>query len=371
MLNGFTLKLLCALLIVSSAGAAITNEPNPIATETSAQQAIRELQEAHDALEEWNAPSTPHWSELEAFHQSLWRAMALDPTQPVIVPASEVPKALYSNVLTAELEKQLQAAKISPMGISQQDSAEWKAYLATAEEILKYRQERDFPEARAIAKRGKLDQDWKALIQKLETPDSPKSSVLEKISSSLSAIEALDQQQSIEQASEKSKNKLWQNLTFGFWALATALGFGLGFLFKTVSHRLIPRRRDLTAPTQNQKSEKPVLDYSSWLQELETQLTRYKTIQMAQERRLIEILRTNERLVQQAKSLHADARIQNEANLELRTGVLVRDIEFQWDQSQKLAAQEKTSVTPVIEHCLQLCDAIEADQIPKASKKSA
>jgi hypothetical protein len=104
------------------------------------------------------------WTELESFHQDLWRAMALDPG---IVSIDQVPDALQSKNLSEKLERKFEdlsnSVLIQKYGLEQP----FAEYVDVVSQILALRREQKFINARAIAKKGLLDNAYHSLISAL------------------------------------------------------------------------------------------------------------------------------------------------------------------------------------------------------------
>jgi hypothetical protein len=105
------------------------------------------------------------------------------------------------------------------------------------------------------------------------------------------------------------------------------------------------------------------LDYARWLREFEEILSRLKSSQLSHERRIEDLVGTSERVAQQLISLSSDARIKNEANLEYRFSSIIKGLQGQLDLGQKLQGGDRVQINVMLEHCLKLCDAIEAGSI--------
>lgn len=311
------------------------------------------------------------WQELDKFQAAVWRAMALDPTSPVNVPPAEVPKSLFAAQLNRELNAMFEEIKKSTLPKELGAQVEFEQYVATAIEILSLRAARKFPEARAIAKRGKLDAQFELLKQKLGKPEPKKAETLKQVQQLLNEIEKT-RDSWVSQAKETERKNIFSssNQKFAWVMVAILLGFFLGIAAYRISPDFFQKFLDATEvasgsgptpPQFNAGSER--LDYARWLRELEEHLTRFKTSQLSHERRIEEVIGVSEKITQQALSLYADPRIKSEANLEMRMSNLLREIQHQFEQGQKLAGGDRAQVQQMLEHCLRLCDAIETGGI--------
>ncbi len=322
---------------------------------------------AKDQVRDTGGSKSSHWAELETFQTSLWRAMALDPSTIAAVPLNQVPKSLYAAELNADLARQLSELKKSNYPKTFHAEAEFSQYVQTVEKILAQRRARQFPIARATAKRGILDSVFIPLNKKFNaTADSAGAGV-----PALAQIEdttrTIRDQLEMNPRDATKKEVFANGNKFIWYMIAMVIGFFLGlagyrthpdFFQKIVNQFQTPAPTATTHSAGNQK-----LDYARWLREFEEILSRLKSSQMTLERRIENIVQNSEKISQQSLSLYADARIKNEANLEYRVSTLVREVQQQFDQSQKLQAGDRIQINFMLEHCLKLCDAIETNNI--------
>jgi hypothetical protein len=351
---------------------------------------IKALEEAvakTEALAE-NLPETAstRWPELHALQGQLWKAMALDPTFPVLVPPAEVPKSLFANQLNLEITTTLEALKKTAIVRGFDTFAEYKTYLATVEEILKHRNVRNFPQARAIAKRGTLDSQFQLLDQKIGVADPIKPDLIKSIQGIQQQAQSIQSHQFDQQRETQKKNLFGGNSALLWVMLATLVGFFFGIAAYRISPDFFHRHfhQALGGPSDSQhrpltEQPKTHLNYEEWLRVLEEQLIRFKNSQLHQEKRITEVVQASERVTQQALNLYADARIKSEANLEMRMANLLKETQYQFEQSQRLAQTDRIQIKALLDHCLQLCDAIEGNGVkmmgqsnpPATSKNSS
>ena len=306
------------------------------------------------------------WPELEKFQATLWRAMALDPTVPLLVPAAQVPKSLYSSEMNKELQGLLEELKNSTFAKTHGADVEFDQYLITAEEMMQFRVLKKYTSARAVAKRGILDAQYELLLQKVGKPELVKASAQKLVQQIFNDIEKT-RQTWVNQSKDLERKNIFgaSNQQFAWVMIAIFLGFFLGIAAFRISPDFFQKFLDSTDSTSQPIFIHPEgkLDYARWLREFEEHLTRLKTSQVSHERRIEEVVGVSDKLNQQALALYADVRIKSEANLELQMSNLLREIHHQFEQGQKLAAGDRTQIHQMLEHCLQLCDAIENDGI--------
>jgi hypothetical protein len=154
--------------------------------------------------------------------------------------------------------------------------------------------------------------------------------------------------------------------------LVAMLGFFLGIAGYRMHPDFFQKILDQfhsNTPTATTHSLGVKLDYARWLRELEEILSRLKSSQMTLERRIEDIVQNSEKISQHSLSLYADPRIKYAANLEYRMSTLLREVQQQSDQSQRLRTGDRVQVNLMLEHCLKLCDAIETDTIHYDRKK--
>jgi hypothetical protein len=300
---------------------------------------------------------------LEKFQGKLWRAMALDPGPVTLVPPAQVPKELFANELNVELSKLLD--DVGHLNVPKSAQADYDKYVSAARQILAFRQHRQFPQARAIAKRGTLDDAFQSLITKF--PHESESGTKIDLSPLKATVSNLKSQLSAPSPKDAQKKDLFAHGNQFVWYAIAAV---LGFFFGIAGYRMNPdffhkflSSSDSIVPTATTHSVDTKLDYTRWLKEFEEILTRLKTSQLTHERRIEDLVQTSEKMSQQALSLYADARIKNEANLEHRMSTLLRAVHHSMDQGHKLQSGDRIQVNVMLEHCLRLCDGIESGSI--------
>ncbi len=351
--------LLVALVMTVPAGVCSENTSG-----VSLDQAFEALEKSIKEGKEGTLSQLSRWKELEQFQTALWRAMALDPTPGAAVPVSEVPKELFAAELNLDLKTQWENLQKSQLPKQTGSEAEFKQYAATVSQILTFRENRQFPLARAIAKRGILDHDYKPLLNRIQSPKEAGGS-----QSSWSRVEeGLKSVRDLVLPKEPQKRELFNNGNQFIWyAVIAFLGFFVGVVGIRVKPDFFQRFADTietaTPPHSAGKNGQSALDYSKWLKELEEILSRLRSSQIGHERRIEDMVHQADQMVQQAGGLAADARIKNEPNLEFRVGSLLKQLRGQMEHAQKLKAGDRVQITVMMEHCLKLCDAIEAGAI--------
>ncbi len=351
--------LLVALVMTVPAGVCSENTSN-----VNLDQAFDALDKSIKEGKEGTLSQLSRWKELEQFQTALWRAMALDPTPGAAVPVSEVPKELFAAELNLELKTQWENLQKSPLPKQTGSEAEFKQYAATVSQILTFRENRQFPLARAIAKRGILDHDFKPLLNRIQSPKEAGGS-----NASWARVEdGLKTLRDLVLPKDPQKRELFTNGNQFIWyAVVAFLGFFVGVIGIRVKPDFFQRFADTietaTPPHSTGKHGGSTLDYSKWLKELEEILSRLRSSQIGHERRIEDMVQQADQMVQQAGGLAADARIKNEPNLEFRVGSLLKQLRGQMEHAQKLKAGDRVQVTVMMEHCLKLCDAIEAGAI--------
>ena len=335
----------------------------PAETITQMEQSVVKLKESTKGI-----PPSQNWAELNKFNTSLWRAMSLDPTPVYMVPVSQVPKNLFAAELNADLEQQWKAIKASTKIAEYRAQIEFDQYATAVDTILTFRHNRQFPQARAVAKRGVLDEKFEALHKKIseikvaeETAgENPEYAHLNHLIQSLKELNHV-------QTKEAQKKEIFTNGNQFIWfALAAIFGFFLGIAGYRAQPNFFQKfvdKFETPAPTATTHPAGARLDYARWLKEFEEILSRLKSSQLTHERRIEEITSNSEKITQHALSLYSDARIKNEANLEYRMATLLREIQNQFEQSQKLKAGDRVQMGIILEHCLALCDGIESNSI--------
>jgi hypothetical protein len=307
------------------------------------------------------------WSELEKFQVSLWKSMALDPGPITVVPVKLVPKELFAEELTTDLSQQLEAIKQSNLPKTLNAQFEFEQYLFTVRKIIAHRISRQFPQARAYAKRGTLDEQYSKLIKKMKA--GTLSSGVSAQADAVQKIETYFQNfKDNKTAIEHKKNPFANGNQFIWSALIALIGFAIGItaikmnpeFFEKYILAKVHAQFSNTAPAATHTNQ---LNYARWLREFEELLAKLKVTQFTHERRIEEVYKHSEKLNQFATALCADARIKNEANLEFRMSNLLRELHQQLEQTNELKTGDRTQIHVTLEHCLKLCDAIESGGI--------
>ena len=107
--------------------------------------------------------------EVTDFQFYMWRSFAFDPDG-AKVPKSEGP-ALTASQVTEDLENRFFLIKTASWHIQQGVSDEFNNYIAVCEEIVELRKKRLYADARAIARRGELEQAYQRLSDAIEAKD--------------------------------------------------------------------------------------------------------------------------------------------------------------------------------------------------------
>jgi hypothetical protein len=330
----------------------------------------KEITEALKQLRK--SPSAPAsgWPELEKFQFSLWKSMALDPAATTLVPVKLVPKELFAEELTTDLNQQLEVIKQSEFPKNVKAQAEFEQYLKTVRAILGFRIARNFPQARAIAKRGTLDEHYFKLMKKINGTSVASGSfasneeALHKIENYLQAVKESKPQ--VQSQTDAKKSPFTNGNQFIWAALIALIGFAFGitairmspeFFEKFISSNITDKFTDSTANAATHTNQ---LNYARWLSEFEGLLSKLKATQLTHERRIEEVYKHSEKLSQFASALCADPRIKSEVNLEFRMTNLLRELHQQLDQAGELKSGDRAQIHLTLEHCLKLCDAIES-----------
>jgi hypothetical protein len=335
-----------------------------LAAETQApslQESYANLEKAIQSTKENTVRKTggvSRWPELERFQSSLWRAMALDPSVIAAVPISEVPKELFAHELNQDLENQLASLKKSPVSKELGIEAEFSQYLGIVQNIISLRKMRRFPEARAIAKRGVLDQRFEPIAKHLWDGDGRIAPIdpWNEVDESMKAVKETVN------AKEGWKKEIFNTGNNFIWYAAIALfGFMLGLTGAGLQPKLFNKVFEgmFSGPNATTHGRGNPLDYAQWLREFEEILSRLKSSQLSHERRIEDLVSQSDRIAQQIVALSSDTRIKNEANLEFRMGSIVRGIHHQIELGQKMQSGDRAQINTMLEHCLILCDAIE------------
>jgi hypothetical protein len=364
--EGFPMKLklewialLIALVMTVPAGVC-SETPPPLSLEQAFESLEKSIKEGKDGT----ASGPAGWKELDQFQTALWRAMALDPAPGAAVPVNEVPKELFSAELNQDLKLQWETLEKSGIPKQAGAEAEFKQYAATVTQILTLRENRQFPQARAIAKRGILDHDYRPLHTKSQSLRDTTSSAhpWARIEEEFKNI-----RERILPKDPKKREVFTNGNQFIWYAVVAFLGFFVGVIGIRVRPDFFQRFADTietTAPVNLAgKNQNGTLDYSKWLKELEEILSRLRSSQIGHERRIEDMVQQADQMVQQASGLAADARIKNEPNLEFRVNGILKQLRGQMEHAQKLKAGDRVQITVMMEHCLKLCDAVEAGSI--------
>lgn len=302
------------------------------------------------------APVSP-WPDLQSFHHQLFRAMAMDPAPGAAVPPSQVPKELWSNALNEELTKKFEEIKESKVATSLHVEKEFEDYSNTVTEMMSLRTTRQFPQARALAKKGQFDDRYEQIMKALAVNSAagfsgaagteakgPKD--LKKLDDTIKNL------QSAVEAEMGARHPFLSGGKFILYAAFALLSAMVGILV----HKKIDPAKIARAP-------KPIrinLNYEQWLQEFEVHLSHLKATQQSQERRMEELVNQSEKISRQALALYADARIQADANVEHRMNNLLCEIQQNFEESKKFQASDRVPVREALGHALKLCDVIES-----------
>lgn len=360
------------IAVVAVAGLFLTTQVLADAeTGSSLEQLDQAIQTIKDSQNETHGAAA-NWAELEKFQDQLWRAMALDPAPGALVPVAQVPKNLFAAELNEDLERQLENLKKSTFPKEMRAQFEFDQYLQLAEQIVQFRKGRQFPQARAIAKRGTLDATFQTLVKKIAQGSEGESVATHQVTATqiqkLSSLIKDAREEIQSQVKETNKKDVFANGNQFIWYAVAAM---FGFLMGIAAYRMNPDffqkflDQESIAPTTttHTASGAPKLDYARWLKEFEEILSRLKSSQLSHERRIEDVVHNSEKVSQHALALYADARIKNEANLEFRMSTLLREIQHTFEQSQKLQAGDRAHINLMLEHCLKLCDGIESNSI--------
>ena len=330
--------------------------------EREALEALKQLKKAPAST------TTQGWPELEKFQFSLWKSMALDPAAITLVPVKLVPKELFAEELTNDLNQQLETLKKSELPKTAKATAEFEQYLKTVRVILGFRISRNFPAARAVAKRGTLDEHYSKLIQKfggvtVAGSSSHQEEAVQKVENYLSALK----ESKTTVTPIDAKKSPFTNGNQFIWAALIAL---IGFIFGVTATRMNPEffEKFIASNMDDQVTDRTAtaaphthqLNYARWLSEFEGLLSKLKATQLTHERRIEEVYKHSEKLSQFAAALCADPRIKSEVSLEFRMGNLLRELHQQLDQANELKSGDRAQIHLTLEHCLKLCDAIES-----------
>ncbi len=362
------------IMIAGTASAGLAAGPSTEPQGPGLHESFSRLEKAIQSAKESTERKSPHpgrWPGLEHFQSRLWRAMALDPSPLAAVPVSEVPKELFANELNQDLENGLAELGKSPLPKELGFEAEFSQYLGVVQNILSLRKARRFPEARAIAKRGILDQRFEPVFKKISdddgrgVPADPWAEIDELLKTVKDSTAVKD---------GWKKEIFATGNSFIGYALVAIFGFMLGLagagrhpkIFNRIFDGVTPSVP--TATTHNSSGTK--LDYAQWLSEFEEILSRLKSSQLSHERRIEDLVTESDRIAQQIVALSNDTRIKNEANLEYRMGAIIRNIQHQVELGRKMQTGDRTQINGMLEHCLALCDAIENNAVQYQRERS-
>ena len=229
----------------------------------------REVNEALRQLKKISAQSASAWPELESFQEKLWRAMALDPSSQQIIPLHEVPKELFSEALTTDLNQQFETIKNSEIPKNSNAQAEFDEYQKTVKTILELRIPRQFPQARAIAKRGTLDETYNQLLKKIYRAYVARNNfsheeAFRRLENSVSAMKQSFSSERMEKTSPFSNGNQF------IWAALIAI---IGFIFGITAIRMNPEFFEkFTNSTAKAATHTNQLNSARWLNEFESLL---------------------------------------------------------------------------------------------------
>ena len=371
-INGWIKNRITAFIVLSCLALSSSALAESDASTSNLEQLEQAVQSLKDSAHETHA-SAKNWQALESFQDQIWRAMALDPAPGALVPVAQVPKNLFAAELNESLSNQLEELKKSNFPKEIRAQFEFDHYIQIAQQIVDFRKGRQFPQARAIAKRGTLDAAFQTLVKKIEQNSEQEGTI---VTQNVTATQVQQfanlvknlKEEAQTQNKDTAKKDVFTNGTQFIWYAVAAM---FGFLMGIAAYRMNPDffqkflDQESTAPTAttHTASGAPKLDYARWLKEFEEILSRLKSSQLSHERRIEDVVHNSEKVSQHALALYADARIKNEANLEFRMSTLLREIQHTFEQSQKLQAGDRAHINLMLEHCLKLCDGIESNAI--------
>ncbi len=299
------------------------------------------------------------WDLLEEFQTNLFRSMALDPG-PGTAPPSEVPSHLFAAALNEQLQKQFEQLRQSDLATTLGVQKEFEAYMEPASQVIALRNDRKFPEARNIAKRGILESAYNAFTAALRA----------KRSSIQTATDFSTQQNSLRLAEQlakvdillsdsSQKSPFAGGSRFTGFALCLAIGFAIG---DAVRRKLLLQKKEKGAvPSELLNPEAAAtFDYANWLLEFEVVLARVRNSQQGLDRRAAELQTNSERLSQLALALYASPRTQEDPELEYRVSNILREAQKTLEAAKKVATHEKIPVQDVVLHSLKICDYMES-----------
>ena len=331
---------------------------------------LDQLDQSAQSFHDEETHSTFAWKQLEDFQAALYRAMALDPTAGAPVPVSQVPAELFAAELNQDLNHRMEELRKSTVADNFHAKAEFSRYLDVAQKIIDHRRYRQFPQARAIAKRGYLEATYHALTHKVSEASkmvhAPSSDIEAKATHLQSLVQSLKAQVVQPTKGTQKKDVFGNGNQFVWYALIAMMGFLLGIAGYRMHPDFFQKILDHTqtmGPIAVQASGVEKLDYARWLKELEEILSRLKSSQLTHERRIEDVVQNSEKITHQAMALYSDARIKSEANLEFRMSSLLREIQSQCEQGKRLQSSDRIQINLMLEHCLRLCDAIETNSI--------
>jgi hypothetical protein len=107
------------------------------------------------------------WDELEHFENQIWRAMALDPAR---LDSKEIPEGLDPVEITHQLRVSLGHLKASrSVAESYRAAREFDDYVNLCDEIIGLREKALYRQARLVAKKGLLEENFQKLSSALES----------------------------------------------------------------------------------------------------------------------------------------------------------------------------------------------------------
>lgn len=327
-----------------------------------------EIQKTRDALKaSQNSAAAPvhiqtttvRWDLLEEFQTNLFRSMALDPG-PGTAPPSEVPSHLFAAALNEQLQKQFEQLRQSDLASALGVQKEFESYMESAGQVIALRNERKFPEARNIAKRGTLETTFNALTAALRTKRSTIQTATDFTAQQSSARFAAQLAQVDKILSEANQDSPFAGGSrFTGFALCLAIGLAVGFAARRKLAEKLKEQSGAASELLNPAAAAS-FDYATWLSEFEVVLARVRNSQQGLDRRAAELQTNSERLSQLALALYASPRTQEDPELEYRVSNILREAQKTLEASKKLATHEKIPVQDVVLHSLKICDHLES-----------
>lgn len=335
------------------------------------------------------------WTELNAFHQELWRSMALDPG---IVPVAKVPEGLQSKNLNEKLEKKFEelstSALIQKYGIEQP----FAEYVDVVSQILALRRDQKFINARAIAKRGLLDNAYHALVAALNDAQQADEGILlpvmsndteKKLKEVLQQISLVAQSQAkpapvvIAKAPQVLEAAPTQN-TSQPSPRSVVLGFILGLPFGGLIVYLFTSKKSpaqieaktalasvhpITVPPFNEAKPQSQLksgnfDFAQWLRDFRELVGQYRKLRSENESTLNEVqpflgdaAKLYRKYYQETRESHYRGQF---TDLELATGELIGSL-------SELLNHSDAQCQAMIRHLAVLAEAIQSENFTKSA----